>query len=298
MRPLTRRRLLAISAALPLAAGVPALAMEEPRVWRGFAMGARVELRLGHPEAARLARMALAEIARLEQVFSLYRPASALMRLNRDGRLDAPPPELLECLALCGAVHDASGGRFDPSVQPLWAALAEAHADGRAPSEHEIARARALIGWGGVAYSSAAVRLARPGMALTLNGVAQGVVADRVAALLRREGLVLGLVDTGEMQAIGVGWPVRLGAGGTLDLSDRALASSATLGTVLDAAGRQGHILSPWAEAAPPARTVSISARSAGLADALSTAACLMPDAQAVAGLVARFAGARLEALG
>jgi thiamine biosynthesis lipoprotein len=298
MRPLTRRRLLAISAALPLAAGVPALATQEPRIWHGFAMGARVELRLAHPEAARLARMALAEIARLEQVFSLYRPESALMRLNRDGRLDAPPPELLECLALCGAVHAASGGRFDPSIQPLWAALARAHAKGRAPAEHEIARARTLIGWGGVAYSGAAVRLARPGMALTLNGVAQGVVADRVAALLRREGLALGLVDSGEMHAIGSGWPVRLGEGGALTLADRALATSATLGTVLDAGGRQGHILSPLPDEAAPVRTVSVSARGAGLADALSTAACLMPDAEAVAAMVARFDGARIEALG
>ncbi len=297
MRHLTRRRLLTISAALPLAAGLPALASESPRVWRGFAMGARVELRLAHPEGARLARMALAEIARLEAVFSLYKTDSALMRLNRAGHLDVPPPELLECLALCAAVHAASGGRFDPTVQPLWAALAEAHAQGRAPTADETADARALIGWHDVEFSSQAVRLARPGMALTLNGVAQGVVADRVAALLRREGLELGFIDTGEMQAIGPDWPVQLETGGALSLSDRALASSATLGTVLDAAGTQGHILSPLGEGTPK-RAISISARSAGLADALSTAACLMPDAQGITDMVARFGGARVEAIG
>lgn len=296
MRRLTRRRLLTISAALPLAAGLPVLANEPPRVWRGFAMGARVELRLAHPDGARLARMALADIARLEEVFSLYKTDSALMRLNREGRLDAPAPELLECLALCAAVHAASGGRFDPTVQPLWAALAEAHAAGRAPTGDEIAQARALIGWRGVDFSAQSVRFARPGMALTLNGVAQGVVADRVAMLLRREGLEMGFIDTGEMQAIGTDWPVELKSGGALTLSDRALASSETLGTVLDADGKQGHILSPRGEE-PPTRAVSISARSAGLADALSTAACLMPDEKGITDMVARFGGARVEAL-
>ncbi|KPP80945.1 MAG: thiamine biosynthesis lipoprotein [Rhodobacteraceae bacterium HLUCCO07] len=296
MRRLTRRRLLTISAALPLAAGLPALASEPSRVWRGFAMGARVELRLAHPDGARLARMALAEIARLEEVFSLYNTDSALMRLNRAGQLDAPAPELLECLALCAAVHAASGGRFDPTVQPLWAALAEAHAAGRAPTGDEIAQARALIGWRGVDFSAQSVRFARPGMALTLNGVAQGVVADRVAMLLRREGLEMGFIDTGEMQAIGPDWPVELKSGGALTLSDRALASSQTLGTVLDADGNQGHILSPLGKE-PPTRAVSISARSAGLADALSTAACLMPDEQGITDMVARFGGARVEAL-
>ncbi|WP_372611398.1 FAD:protein FMN transferase [Aquicoccus sp.] len=296
MRRLTRRRLLTISAALPLAAGLPVLANEPPRVWRGFAMGARVELRLAHPDGARLARMALADIARLEEVFSLYKTDSALMRLNREGRLDAPAPELLECLALCAAVHAASGGRFDPTVQPLWAALAEAHAAGRAPTGDEIAQARALIGWRGVDFSAQSVRFARPGMALTLNGVAQGVVADRVAMLLRREGLEMGFIDTGEMQAIGPDWPVELKSGGALTLSDRALASSETLGTVLDADGKQGHILSPRGEE-PPTRAVSISARSAGLADALSTAACLMPDEKGITDMVARFGGARVEAL-
>ncbi len=120
---LTRRRFLAISAAV-----APALALADTplHVETGFALGATVTLRLFHPEAPRLAALALAEIRRLERVFSLYLPDSAVSRLNRDGRLESPPFELLDCLSLAGAVHSASGGRFDPTVQPLWAALARA----------------------------------------------------------------------------------------------------------------------------------------------------------------------------
>ena len=43
-------------------------------------------------------------------------------------------------------------------------------------------------------------------------------------------------------------------------------------------------------------KTVSISAPSAALADALATAACLMPDRKAILAMTGSFAGARLEA--
>lgn len=287
----TRRRFLTVCAGLPaLALAKPALA--RPPV-RGQALGAAVTLYLDHPEADRLGALALRELSRLERIFSLYRPESALSRLNRTGRLEAPPPELLDCLATCGAVHHASGGRFDPTIQPLWAALAEAHAAGRAPDPARIAAARALIGWDRVSIASAAIALA-PGQALTLNGVAQGYVTDCVAAVLRREGLAVGLIDAGEIAAIGPDWPVRVENGPGLSLTDRALATSGSFGTVMDRAGRQGHILSP--QGAPAYwRRISVTAPVAALADALSTAGCLMPDAAALRALIAAFPGCRLE---
>jgi len=260
---------------------------------RGQALGAQVTLHLDHPEAERLGAMALHELSRLERIFSLYQPASALSVLNKTGVLEAPPPELLDCLATCGAVHRASGGRFDPTVQPLWATLAEAHAAGQSPDPARIEAARAQIGWDRIGIGSAAIFLA-PGQAMTLNGVAQGYVTDRVAALLRREGLEVGLIDAGEIAVIGAEWPVRLENGPRLTLTDRALATSGTFGTVMDKAGRQGHILSPRAEAAVW-QMVSVTAPRAVLADALSTAGCLMPDKAALDALIAAFPGCRVE---
>jgi cytochrome c len=76
------------------------------------------------------------------------------------------------------------------------------------------------------------------------------------------------------------GWPVKLAAGGEVVLETRALATSSPLGTVFDAAGKVGHILNPVTglPAAPLWTSVSISAASAAVADAVSTAGCLMPD--------------------
>ena len=302
---MNRRRFLTITAAASLLLAMPLRAQgAKLRQWHGVALGSAATIALDHPQADRLIALALAEIDRLEGIFSLYRPDSALARLNRTGVLDAPPFELLDCLSLCGRVNAASGGRFDPTVQPLWQAHAEAWAQGRAPNAARLADARALTGWGGVSVQPDRIALARPGMALTLNGVAQGVIADRVADLLRAEGLADVLIDTGEIAARGktpdgADWPVTLTNGQRLTLGDRALASSSPRGTVFDAAGLQGHILDP--ATGLPVRgafdLVSLSAPRAGLADALSTAACLMPDTAGVTALAGHFPGTRVEAL-
>ena len=297
---LTRRRFLSLTAVAALPGPARAEGITQ---WHGTALGAEAALYLDHPNAAAIIARAVAEIARLEAIFSLYRTTSALSVLNATGRLDGPPFELLECLALCAAVHGATQGMFDPTVQPLWQLYATRYAAGQAPEAAEIAATLAHVGWTAVRFDSAAVTLPA-GMALTLNGVAQGFMADKVAQMLAEEGLTDILINTGEFRALGQmphagGWPVDLASGGHVSLSARALATSAPLGTVFDAAGRIGHILNP--KTGLPAtsrwRSVSISAPSAGLADALSTAACLMPDRQAVLATVSRFAQTRIEAL-
>ncbi len=292
---LTRRRFIAISAAL-----APSMALaQQPdlHVETGVALGAKITLRLQHPQAPQLAALAMAEIRRLERVFSLYLPDSALVRLNRDGQLAEPPFELLECLALAGSVHAASEGRFDPTVQPLWQAEAAAREAGTTLSDANRARAGELIGWASVRLGPEVITL-RPGMGLTLNGIAQGYIADRVAALLAGHGLTRALIDTGEMLALPEGdWPVQLEAGGSLVLRNRALATSAPLGMTFGGDGVSSHILDPRTgrPVLSPWRTVSVSAPSAALADALSTAACLSEDRETITATCGSFLSATLE---
>lgn len=307
---MNRRAFLMLAAALTAAplirAGAAPTATPMPApIGTGQALGTVTSIRLAHPQAEAIAARAAAEIRRLDEIFSLYRADSALAILNRDGRLPVPPFELLDCLAIAGAVHAASGGAFDPTVQPLWQLWAEAASRGTIPDAQALAETRARTGWDGVAITPEAITL-RPGMALTLNGIAQGYLADRVAALLRAEGLSDLFIDTGEFHALGdapdgaagAGWPVTLVSGEKLALRDRGLATSAPKGTTFDAAGRLGHILDPRAGGPVPLpwASVSISAGSAALADALATAACLAPDRAAMDAMLAPFPDARIEA--
>ena len=140
-------------------------------------------------------------------------------------------------------------------------------------------------------------------MQLTFNGIAQGHAADRVAALMRDEGFTDVLIDMGEIAALGQrpaggGWTVGIAKpDGTITghatLSDRAMATSSPTGTLIG----QGlpHILSPKG-GSPLWSIASVSAPRAALADALSTAFCLM-DRSAIDAALAQFPDARLEAL-
>jgi thiamine biosynthesis lipoprotein len=92
-------------------------------------------------------------------------------------------------------------------VQPLWRAY-EAHFWSRAQIAPDIAAraaevARRLVDYRRVQAGAARISLA-PGMAITLNGIAQGTITDRVADLVRNEGFEQAVVGLGEWRALGV----------------------------------------------------------------------------------------------
>ncbi len=283
---LSRRRFITIAVAsgLPIKPGWAS--SEDGARWRGVALGAEADLRIvGIPRvhAQELISIARAEIERLEKQFSLYRQDSALVSLNDSGLLRHPSPDMLELLSLAKSVHAASGGAFDPTIQSLWKVYAEHHGK---PSGELIESALAKTGWDKVEVSPSLVRLPDGGE-LTLNGIAQGFITDKVVALLKSHGLEQALVNVGEISAIGSpsgldAWPVQLdgpkGARQTIRLRDRAVATSSAVGTTLDVGGAVSHILDPrdGLPATSLWNRVSIEHRSAAIADGLSTAGVLM----------------------
>jgi len=293
----SRRRFLRIAAsfagynALQADRGLAAPALH---LWRGVALGADCEIQLYHPDAPaaeRLIAACVAEARRLEAVFSLYRPDSALCRLNRGATLEDPPADLLRLLSECHEMHDLTGGAFDPTVQTLWNLYAShfsrADADPAGPGPARIAAALAHVGWKKVAFDESRVALA-PGMALTLNGIAQGYITDRVCDLLRREGVGHTIVDMGELRALdtrpdGSLWRVGLENGKreikhTVELASRAVATSAAAGTAFDTSGKFAHHFDPHTGAARPIwSSVSVIAQTATMADGLSTAFSMLP---------------------
>lgn len=261
---MNRRRFLSLAAAFACA---PARGRAD--TWSGQALGADVSVTLHGPRDR--TRAALAAIPRLldgiEQRFSLYRADSAVSRLNRTGQLTAPDAQMRRLLGQADRAHRLTGGVFDPTVQPLWQALAH----GR-----DTQRARAAIGWDRVQWSDVAVTL-DAGQALTFNGIAQGFATDLIRAHLLRHGAEMALIDLGEYAALGGPFTVGLHDPVQGHLGTRALRNSAIATSSPDALrlGSEGHILHP--NGTPPLwSTVSIEATSATLADALSTAAVFL----------------------
>ncbi len=304
---LSRRRFLSITAAMAM---IPSAATANIPVarWQGVALGAGASMQLvglSDNEAAPIFVQIEQEVSRLENIFSLYRESSVLSQLNRFGAVDNPPSELLELLSIASTIHSATAGAFDPTIQPLWALYARARSEGKRPSAAEISDTRALIGWEKLFFDITSVHFEQTGMALTLNGIAQGYITDRVAALLRAHGFKDVIIDMGEVYALGHrpdGMPWFAGVAtpngelvGQVELKNRALASSATLGTVFDETGQLGHIIDPQSgRPSETPRLVSVSADRAVLADGLSTAFSVMTLAE-INQILPEFGNTRLE---
>ncbi len=293
----SRRRFIGIVAAMSSLPACRLALATTGRRWQGQALGAEASLLLHHPdpeEADAAINASLREIRRLEQIFSLFRADAAIATLNRDGRLAKAPPEMLELLEAARRLSALSDGAFDITVQPLW----EAYAKG-GECEVRAATVRDLIDWRGVIVEGTIVRLAKPGMAITLNGIAQGYITDRIADLLRHRGFTRALVHMGEYRGLGrrddgEAWQVGIGDPRSVpgigdvvervDLADRALATSSPFGTHLACDDTTGvhHLFDP--KSGRPAEhwsSVSVVAKRAVIADGLSTTVAVAPAERA-----------------
>jgi FAD:protein FMN transferase len=289
----SRRRVLTIlGAAMALPAGAMLLGEKlgalAPVQWHGETMGALASLTLWHrdPSFARrtIARMR-GEIDRLDDIFSLYRPESEIVRLNRAGRLAAPSRDLVVVLEEARRIASASSGAFDPTVQPLWNAYAThfaVHAQtAEGPDSAVIDAARALTDFTAMDIAPRAIGFAR---AITLNAIAQGYITDRIADLLRHEGYAHAMVELGETRALGAapdGQPFTVslmnpGQPGIADrqvaLADAALSVSGGYGLRFGASDSH-HIFDPATGRSPNhLLDVAVIAPRATIADVLSTA--------------------------
>lgn len=289
-RPITRRRALVVLASTLAFPVMRAAAAEQTFEWRGTALGADARLLLraeSRQRAGEAIAACVAEIERLEQIFSLYRSSSELSGLNRDGKLASPSQDMVRLLHLSREMNRITGGLFDPTVQPLWELYADWYAGDparEAPPGEVVTEARTRVGIGKVRLETTGGIACDPGTRLTLNGIAQGYITDRVAELLRLRGWRHVLIDLGEVRALdgrpdGGAWQVGIREGGlALPLSDAALATSSGEGLRLGHSGRITHIFNPLTGHSPSLwRSVTAGHASAAIADALSTAAFAAP---------------------
>lgn len=288
--PMKRRNLLIASLGLGSALLTRAAAANRPDLqWRTrplLALGTTVRLRAAHVDAAQADRALHAAAATLQAVeasMSLYREDSELSRLNRTGWLHAPSAHLLNVMREARLVSQRSAGAFDVTVQPLWSAYERARQAGRLPTDAERIDAQARTGWQQVQLDRERVRFLRSGMAITLNGIAQGYAADAVRATLQAHGVEHALIDAGEFGAIGRndrGQPWNVGVEdphdtsrvlAALALNGRALATSADNRSIFSADRRHHHIIDPSTGDSPPElSSVTVVAASAMRADALT----------------------------
>jgi thiamine biosynthesis lipoprotein len=257
-----------------------------------YALGTQVSLTVLHDDRAE-AETALAEafaaIGQVEAQMSLYRSHSALNRLNRAGRLDNPPAQLVRVLREAARLSALTAGAFDVTVQPLWEVYHSHKQAGTLPEDAAIARTRRSVDWRRVEVTDELIRLRGEGTRITLNGMAQGLAADLAGQALRARGIAHALIDAGEVNALGE--PARKGPWrvgikhprqpgeliGLAGLNGRCLSTSGDYETRFSGDFRHNHLFDPRTGQSPPAlASVSVAAPTGLAADALSTAVYIL----------------------
>jgi len=265
-------------------------------VWRERALigfGTTLWLRAAHHNGDQLELAlndAVKAIRGVEADMSLFNPDSAVSRLNRDGVLQKPSAQLLSVLSLARHVSERSQGAFDVTVQPLWNVWAKAQASDSLPDPKQLQLQRKLVNWRALEVNTDIVRLNAKGMAVSLNGIAQGYAADLVRAVLQSHGVMHALIDTGETATLGNApgdKPWRFGVETAANVKSsqpemttdgRAMATSSDAHTAFTPDHVHHHIFNPHTGDSPRYwSSATVIAPSCAMADALTKVFFMCP---------------------
>jgi thiamine biosynthesis lipoprotein len=235
---------------------------------------------------------AFAEIVRLDEALSNYRPESELSRLNRDGHFHAVrvSPDLYRVIAESVKYSKVSGGKFDITVAPLVDMWKAAMRGGHVASQEEQERLRACVGYEKIELiPPGSVEFHSPCMRIDVGSVGKGYAVDRAVEILRANGIKNALVDAGQSSIYGMGappgqraWEVHLRdpsnlVDPTVMLSENSVSTSEQTPPSLLGNETAGHIIDP--ENGKPLETkyaLSIVAKTGTASDALSTTLLLV----------------------
>jgi thiamine biosynthesis lipoprotein len=228
----------------------------------------------------------------LAQLFSTYVADSPVSHLNRHGILTDAPAELIEVLDLSRKISELSDGAFDPTVFPLLGHYRHLQQSGTLPDPSVIAETLQLVDYRNILIEDRrTVRFARPGMGVTLDGIAKGYIVDQGMNALRTTGITDAYVEAGgDLMVIGTrqdGKDWRIGIRNprtdnlehmdTISLSNRAIATSGDYLQYFTEDKMVHHIIDPHSGFSPlQIASSSILAPSVALADGLATATMVL----------------------
>ncbi len=234
----------------------------------------------------------LNRMEQLSQMMSTYVPDSPISQLNRAGSLTNAPPELIEVFKLSHKLSELTEGAFDPTVKPLLGLYRTVKKTGTIPEVEEIQEILKLIDYSKIVIENeTTIRYAIPGIQVTLDGIAKGYIVDQGVRVLMDKGFHNAYVEAGgDLMTIGKkpnGKPWKIGIRNprsdnlrkmdTIDLSDRAIATSGDYLQYFTDDKRAHHIINPKTGFSPiNTASSSIIAPTVAMADGLATATMVL----------------------
>lgn len=227
------------------------------------AMGTPCEIQLyavTENKAGRVAAAAIADIQRLESIYSRYRESSFLSEINRIAAkggsitVDNETAGLLDYAETCYRESDELFDITSGILRRAWDFKSN-----QLPDEAVIQALLDKVGWDKLRWTSPVLEFPLAGMEIDLGGVVKEYAVDRVATICWDKGIQHGMVNLGgDIKIIGPhadGSPWRVGIRHprqpgtllqTLELYSGALASSGDYERCITINGiRYGHVLNP-----------------------------------------------------
>lgn len=150
------------------------------------------------------------EARRLDNLLSNYRPESEWSKVNREAADHAVrlSPELFSLISACVEYSRESEGAFDITVGPLMKIWGFYKGTGRIPHHAEIRTALNRIGWRHIHLDEKAgtVRFDEP-VEMDPGGIGKGYAVDRMAAILKKDGVTSGIITAGRSSIYAIGAP-------------------------------------------------------------------------------------------
>ena len=316
--PMGRRAFLKLSGVVGLgiaAAGVIPVTAEAVKFNRRLykvaetklVMGTFVSMTLIHPsrdQAENAMGLAFKEINRLTGLLSRFDDHTPVGELNHTGSLMGIPPEMTEVVTGALHYHRISHGAFDITVKPIIDLFEKklGHEKQVFPTDKEIKQALTLVGSEKILLGKETISFQRPGMGITLDGIAKGYVVDQVSKLLSRHKVENHLINAGgdirtrgdkgddKPWTIAIEDPLKKGHyPDVIQMKDGAVATSGNYEIFYDREKMFHHIVDPKSGLSPSLKnSVSIRAETTTEADALSTSVFVMKPHEGVEFIDAR----------
>ena len=147
----------------------------------------------------------LIEVERIERKYSRYLPDSVVSQINASAghsRYQVVDEETTFLLNYAQTCFEHSEGLFDitsGSLRRVWD-----FAERKIPNESTLREALSLVGWNDVHWDGQNIFLPRAGMELDFGGIGKEYAVDRLASIVRSQGIKSALLTLGgDIAAIG-----------------------------------------------------------------------------------------------
>ena len=260
-----------------------------------LAMGTLVSMTLIHPsrdEAEEVMGRTLDEIYRLEGLLNRFEETTPVAHLNREGYLMDIPPEIAQVVARALYHHGLSHGTFDITVKPVVDLFKERLGGEKKvlPTEKELREVLELVDANQIELEGRSLRFKKPGMGITLDGIAKGYIVDKASEILARHKIKNHLINAGgDIRTMGARadrrpWTVAIQDPfkrriypDIIHMNNGAIATSGNYEIYFDREKMFHHIVDPRTGLSPELSTsISVTATTTMEADALSTSAFVM----------------------